>query len=125
MRPISRRTAASSFWRGYAATPCSAPYRALTKLSARARVSAGRGRRPSQRPRPHGGFRPLDAEHTVFDAPPGDPTGPRRGRQPAQALVEGEPALASQSCGLTGMGRLRSASATAGADSSSAFRMSP
>ena len=41
----------------------------------------------------HGGFRPLDAEHAVFDALAGDRTGPRRGGQPAQALVEGEPAL--------------------------------
>ena len=41
----------------------------------------------------HGGFRPLDAEHAVFDAPAGDRLGPRRGGQPAEALVEGEPAL--------------------------------
>ena len=41
----------------------------------------------------HGGFRPLDAEHAVFDAPAGGRTGPRRGGQPAQTLFEGEPAL--------------------------------
>ena len=41
----------------------------------------------------HGGFRPLDTEHAVFDAPASDRTGPRRGGQPAQALVQGEPAL--------------------------------
>ena len=33
----------------------------------------------------HGGFRPLDAEHAVFDASASDRTGPRRGGQPAQA----------------------------------------
>ena len=38
-------------------------------------------------------FRPFDAEHAVFDAAAGDRTGPRRGDQPAQAIVEGEPAL--------------------------------
>ena len=38
-------------------------------------------------------FRPLDAEHAVFDASASDRTGPRRGGQPAQALVQSEPAL--------------------------------
>ena len=41
----------------------------------------------------HGGFRPLDAQHAVFDAPVRDRTGPRCGGQPAQALVQGDPAL--------------------------------
>ena len=41
----------------------------------------------------HGGFRPLDAEHAVFDAPAGDRIGPCCGGQPAQTLVEGEPAF--------------------------------
>ena len=41
----------------------------------------------------HGGFRPLDAEEVVFDAPGGGRTGPRRGGQPPQALVKSEPAF--------------------------------
>ena len=40
-----------------------------------------------------GGFRPLDAEHAVFDALAGSRAGPRRAGQQPQALVEGEPAL--------------------------------
>ena len=41
----------------------------------------------------HGAFRPFNAEHAVFDAATSDRTGPRRGGQPAQALVQGDPAL--------------------------------
>ena len=73
----------------------------------------------------HGGFRPLAAEHAVFDASASDRTGAR-----AAAVSRRRPSSranrrsASQSCGLAGAGRLRSASAAAGADSS-AFRMSP
>ena len=51
------------------------------------------GARPGYSPVRHGGFRPLDAEHAVFDASGSDCTGPRRGGQPAQALVQSEPAL--------------------------------
>ena len=51
----------------------------------------------------HSGFRPLDAEDAVFDAPAGDRTGPRHGGQPAQALVQGGPALGEPSrAGLAG-----------------------
>ena len=41
----------------------------------------------------HGGFRPFDAEHAVFDAAADDRTGSRRGVQPAQTLVQREPAF--------------------------------
>ncbi len=50
----------------------------------------------------HGGFRPLDAENAVFDAPASDRTGPHR--QTAQALVQGEPAL-GEPVVRTGRGR--------------------
>ena len=53
----------------------------------------------------HGGFRPLDAERAVFDAAAGDRTGPRRGDQPAQALVQGEPAALGEPVARTGRDR--------------------
>ena len=59
--------------------------------------------------------RPLDAEHGVFDAPGGDRAGPGPGRTGARRASRGDWPVT---------GRLRSASATTGADSS-AFRMSP
>ena len=81
------------------------------------------GRRPSQRPRPARRF-PSSRRGArclrCFRQRPHRPA-PRR---PAGAGPSANRRSASQSCGLAGAGGLRSASATAGADSS-AFRMSP